>query len=710
MVAKRKKKIKYDFKPIDGLTTCIAEEVIIKDDSTQEGEWTPTSEFPYMKFGFEKLNPMQSGILKYIDKDVNIIVCSKTASGKTLVIEMLAAYHIAKGQKAMYLSPAKALSNEKLADWAELEHAFADKSIGILTGDYAKSASALKAMNEADINIVTIDMLDSCTRASSLDKFPWMMDCGVLLLDELQVLGSSGRGDKAESALMRFTELNPNARIVMLSATIQNPQDIQGFVKKLNGKETILYESKFRPCDLTKHFIRITPNPGTNENEAKEELLTKLINDYPEDSCLSFVGSKRIGQNLCNSLTKNGIESKFYKADLDMKERTELYNNFNSRVFRSLIGTTAVSAGINLCARRVFVTTTTVGLNTQMEASVINQEIGRSGRPKYEKEGDAYIFLKAKQFDREIKRILEGEPLMSQMHDPNIIAFHTIAEIANNKIKTPIDLVNWYERSLARYQSGRSMELYEAKTVFERLLRCCMIAENPEEMGTYLATTIGKITAMMYQVPENVHSLKLNFDKFFQFNRSEYKSQKEYDLAFAQTIANIPEWQERNKTFVSQEEKLLAHVYFGIPLVTGVDKIALGYYLLLNNDIYRAACEQEKKVKYFNLTIETLRNDSERLISTLSQIDARTKRWGQKDFWSMMGTRLMYGVGPERLELVQVSEIGGARSKQLYDNGIRTIKDMVNNEFKVKEILGDKVAETAMQSARVLHSAAQIGW
>ena len=85
----------------------------------------PTKDFPFMTFPFENFNPMQSGIVNdIINKESNFIVLSPTASGKTVVFEMLASKLIASGKKAIYLSPLKALSDEKLQDWTEECHFF----------------------------------------------------------------------------------------------------------------------------------------------------------------------------------------------------------------------------------------------------------------------------------------------------------------------------------------------------------------------------------------------------------------------------------------------------------------------------------------------------------------------------------------------------------------------------------------------------------
>ena len=701
MVRKTKAKSKkIELTPIAGLSKSECSEFMILDDSVQDGEWVETSKFPYMKFNFEKMNPMQAGILEYIDKDVNLVICSKTGSGKTLVIEMLAAYTIAQGKNAIYMSPMKSLSNEKIADWNNIEHDFADKKVAILTGDYGKSDAALKQMNEANINIITNEMLDSVTRSATPEKHPWIYNCGILLVDESHNLGSVGRGDKSESALMRFSEHNPNARIALVSATIPNVDELKKWLTLLNGKETIVYESKFRPCSMMKHYIKMEVNKGCSEIEAKQELISKLLNENENDSFITFVGSKKIGKKISDGLTENNIPSKFYKADLPMEERNELCAAFNKKEFRSLVSTSGLSVGVNLCARRVLVPYTTYGLNQKMTVSEITQMMGRCGRYKYETEGDAYVVIKDKNFNSIVEEIQKGQPVISQMQDADIIAFHVLSSIMNKKIRNPEDLIEWYKRTLAKVQT-RDMELYEAKEVFNRLLKCgCIILDVDGE--NYVITQTGAIASNFYLLPEDMLAWKKNFDIFYKVKEENNLTLHQQDLLFAQALSHIPTWEVKQKAWISQEEISMAYEFFNVPLKKGSDKIALGYYLILNSDAYQSAIAQESKVKFFHNTIEQIKMDSERIISALSLLDVRTKKWQQGDFWSMMATRLKYGVPPERLELCKVEGIGGARSKMLWDNGIRSINDLIKNQHKVKEIVGDKVAEKIIPSAMTI--------
>jgi helicase len=698
MVKKKKssKKQEIVFTPIEGLQYSDAEITTVATESTKDGECIPTTNFPYMKFQFENFNPMQSGCLQWWDKDVNLIVSSFTASGKTTVIEGIAAHTMSLGKKVIYTSPMKSLSNEKIADWENLEHDFSNKKVCILTGDVTRSDSHLQKLNEADLNILTSECLDVCCRNSGDSKYPWIKDTGALIVDESHFVGVPHRGDKIEASIINFAKLNPNARIIFLSATMPNIEDFKKWLIGLNGKETITYTSNYRPCDLEKIFVRFKQKNGATENMAKEELIYYFMQKNLDISYLAFVGSKKAGQSICNSMDALRVENKFFKADLSRDERIQLYNDFNDRKFKLMVSTSAASTGINLAARTVFVTATTFGPFEEISTMDLLQMAGRAGRPKYEKEGTAIFLLKESRFKKDYTRINAGEPVISQMNDNNILAFHVLAEIMNKSINCPIDLVNWYNKTLARHQS-REMEIYEAKDIFARLERCGMINEMTD--GTYVITKVGIVTAQMYLIPEDVAAWIRNFNEYFS-RIDEFHSEKDHDLAISMALAMVPSW--KNKTYVSADEKQVADDEFGIFIGNAQQKIGLCYWLCLNQDEFNEAMGRNPKARFFYQAVEALRKDVERIVSAMMLIDVRTHKWNAVKMWQELTTRFKYGCPRERLALCSLDGIGGARSKDLFDKGIRTVNDVIRNQFIVKEVLGDKIADKAINSARAM--------
>ena len=97
----------------------------------------PVKDFPFAKYPFENFNVVQSTIIPYCSEDMNGVVAASTSSGKTIVAEIFGSRLIReKKKKFIYLTPLKALAQEKIDDWTNLNHHFSDLKLSICTGDY----------------------------------------------------------------------------------------------------------------------------------------------------------------------------------------------------------------------------------------------------------------------------------------------------------------------------------------------------------------------------------------------------------------------------------------------------------------------------------------------------------------------------------------------------------------------------------------------
>ena len=215
-------------------------------------------DYPYMSWDFEYFNPMQTKVLPYVTSDCNIVVAAPTASGKTVVAEMVMGCVFNETDKsAIYLAPMKALAEEKISDFESDEHEFSKHNQAIMTGDYTMTAQKLKEVSQAKVVIMTNEMLATRARLYKSEKNEWLKNVGVLIVDEIHLLGVDGRGDSTEAALMSFSKLNPECRLILLSATMPNCGALARWCQVLNGKETALIESDYRPCKLNKNYVRI---------------------------------------------------------------------------------------------------------------------------------------------------------------------------------------------------------------------------------------------------------------------------------------------------------------------------------------------------------------------------------------------------------------------------------------------------------------------
>lgn len=134
------------------------------------------------------------------------------------------------------LVPLRALAREKYEDFKN-KYAPAGMRIAQSTGDYDSADPFIK---NADIIISTNEKMDSLIRHHS----GWLNDVDLVVADEIHLLGDPHRGPTLEIVLTRLRSMNPELRIIALSATIPNAADIAHWL------DARLIESGWRPVPL----------------------------------------------------------------------------------------------------------------------------------------------------------------------------------------------------------------------------------------------------------------------------------------------------------------------------------------------------------------------------------------------------------------------------------------------------------------------------
>ncbi|MGQ0618150.1 MAG: DEAD/DEAH box helicase [Acidimicrobiia bacterium] len=182
-------------------------------------------------YDFE-LDPFQVRAIDAVDAGESVLVAAPTGSGKTVVAEYAVALALGQGHKAFYTTPIKALSNQKFADLAR-RHGTAN--VGLLTGDNAVNG-------DAPVVVMTTEVLRNMIYASSsaLDGLRFVV------LDEVHYLQDAYRGPVWEEVILH---LPPEVRLVCLSATVSNAEELADWITTVRGPTTTVIEER-RPVEL----------------------------------------------------------------------------------------------------------------------------------------------------------------------------------------------------------------------------------------------------------------------------------------------------------------------------------------------------------------------------------------------------------------------------------------------------------------------------
>jgi ATP-dependent RNA helicase HelY len=172
-----------------------------------------------------------------IDRAETVVVSAPTGSGKTVVAEAAIARARERGERVLYTTPLKALSNQKYAD-LRVQHGAA--AVGLLTGDNSING-------RAPVVVMTTEVLRNMMYAASPD----LAEVGIVVLDEVHYLQDRARGPVWEEIIIH---LDRAVRLVCLSATVANAAEFAAWVEARRGPTTLIVE-RDRPVPLSSEYL-----------------------------------------------------------------------------------------------------------------------------------------------------------------------------------------------------------------------------------------------------------------------------------------------------------------------------------------------------------------------------------------------------------------------------------------------------------------------
>jgi helicase len=656
-----------------------------------QNELVPTSNYPHANWKFANFNPVQSRLIDIYNGNANATIAAATAAGKTVSSEIFAAYEIRKNKKKMlYIGPLKSLVKEKHQDWTKLDYHFGDLKVSICSGDYRLTNNRIKELEAADIIVMTPEMLASRCRNHKSEKSQFLHHIGCVVFDESHLLGVPSRGDHIEIALMKLTEINPECRVILLSATLPNVPEVCGWVSKLTGRDTYYLESKYRPCPLHIHYEKYFDGGKKYEDKENEKVgsAVGIVNYYSEDKFLVFVHTKRTGQLVLAALKRAGIEAEFHNADLDAAKRDALEKKFKEDPkFRCVVATSTLAWGVNLPSRRVVIVGVDRGLQP-VENYDIWQMAGRAGRPAFDPRGDVYILVPESSEKDVITRLNKKTPIRSQLLDDigghhKTLAFHIVSEIHHGNVKTKEGFHNWFARSFAAHQNQDFSDV-ELDKLIDLLVKCKAVKIEDDE---YRVTMTGTVASMFYFSPFDVADLKENFKKLFE----NHWEKDDVRLAVALSDIDSNRWGIVNKNERAEMLKFQLQVEqkFGKGTIKeSAIKTAFGYHNLMTG--------QDNPV--FGALQAGLRADSERTLEVLNAVDTMSAKWNEGSYFNTIRLRLTYGVRTELVDLCRIPNVGKVRAERLFASGVKNMDDFLKTPVDKLSLAMNLTVDKAKES------------
>lgn len=663
---------------------------------SKDADCLPTSSYPHAKWKFETFNPVQSRVLDFYDKENNGLVAASTSAGKTVVAEMFIADEVRRrGGKGMFLAPLRALAREKVEDWKSPGHHFHDLNISICTGDFRLTKERSAELAKADIIIMTSEMLSHRSRSHASEQSSFLREVGTLVVDESHLLTVPGRGDHLEVGLMKFSQINPDARLVLLSATMPNVEEIAEWVSySLNGKQTFVIRSTYRPVPLTTHYEPYADDMRRYDLVEREKInkAMDIVEYYPDDKFLIFAHTKRTGESMKRELRSAGIECEFHNADLDSSARAKVEDRFkNDPRFRVIVATSTLAWGMNMPARRVVILGVHRGVD-EVEPHDIIQMVGRSGRYGIDPMGDAYILVPESRVHEYKQKYSSSRKIESQLLSKNgphhkTLAFHLVSEIFQGDIKTREDVMAWYKRSLAYFQDKKLDDGLLDSTI-DLLSKCGAVGE---EGGELYARPVGRVSAMFYMSPFDVSSYYFNFRRLFEGG---FEGD---DVRVSLALANIDSnWNSIvSKAEKEEMESFSAKTRACMPgsfVPDGVVRAAFCYHALMNG-VNAGACGSTQR---------GLQADFNRVSQIIQTLGSLSSAWSRQSWFSSLESRISSGAPAHLLDLCRLPGVGKARATRLYDAGFHDVasilsgdKEEIARALNMKKEAMDKLVQAA---------------
>jgi len=683
----------------------------------------------------ELFPPQADCIREGVLEGKNILLASPTASGKTLIAELCALKHILEGGgKAIYLCPLRALASEKFEEfkkYTSIQKPNGTKvSVGISTGDFDTADNWLA---KYDVIVTTNEKADSLLR----HRAEWMDSISAVIVDEIHLLNEAGRGPTLEIVLARLMQYNANIQILALSATVNNVDEIAGWLnakyivtswRPINLKEGVILqdeiqykdgenrkieqETRFTVINMVLNTLRnggqalifastrknavssakqvashmdkiLIPKTGSKIVKKSLEEQTKSVLEKEAHKILESGERTQIGEELAD-LVRNGVA--YHHAGLSGAQRTIIEQGFKDRKIKVLTATPTLAWGVNLPARTVIIQDYRrfeAGLgNYPIPVLDYKQMAGRAGRPKYDKFGESVIVAKTadeSDFVMENYVLAKPERIWSRLAVEKILRTHVLSTIASDYAHTEEGIYEFFRKTFYAYQ----YDVKAIQNVIAKILRFLHDEEMICVMGDdIVATKLGKRISELYIDPLSGIIIR---------DALQTKPPVLTEFSLLQLIAHTPdmgpimrpyqrEMEKLTDTLEEHQQELLVETpsqrdYIGYADFLGEVKMAM----VLNAWIEETS--EDRLLERFNVQPGDLYRTIESAKWLLHAVERLAPVIANKnkevtDLSNELVERVSMGIKRELMPIVTLEGVGRVRGRIIFNAGFQTVEDL----------------------------------
>ncbi|MBN2196874.1 MAG: DEAD/DEAH box helicase [Polyangiaceae bacterium] len=346
------------------------------------------------------LRPIQARFLEeghFLESRRNLVVIAPTNAGKSLVGDLVLLEAVASGHRAVLVEPLRALAQQRtdevrrlleLATGGPLRGA---PQVRLTTGDYRLEHEDITAPppSDGEVVVATPERLEAIGRHEA--GRAWFDAIGAVVIDEAHLVSEPRRGPTLEFLIARLKTLPTPPRIVLLSATVGEPERLRDW---LDPADLLVERRRVPRLDLSVWELE----DGEDPDEVLASELGQVLED-DQSQVLVFVYRRADAESLARKLVRAGLSWSSgvvaFHSGLPAAQREQVRQRVATGELRVVVTTTALSLGLNLPATHVVVRDSWFHGHGRLEVDQLLQMMGRAGRG--DRAGQAAVLVRSNQ-------------------------------------------------------------------------------------------------------------------------------------------------------------------------------------------------------------------------------------------------------------------------------------------------------------------------
>lgn len=338
--------------------------------------------------------PVQEQAFEHIFRDHSVLVTVPTGTGKTMMAKGAIYKAVEQGQRVIYTTPLRALTEEK---YRELGEDFGADNVGFATGDFQENL-------DAPIQVMVAEIL--WNRIYSDRGVP---PADVVVMDEAHYVNDYSRGYVWEQSIIG---LHADTQLILLSATIGRAHEFCHWVEVTRQSPMKLVESTVRQVPIEHQFREAYLIDVVKELTAAGDV-PAIIFSFGRDLCFERARLLKSCPRFTTDEEKAEIlrraDEVFHDTGASKELRGLLGHGIGvhhagilprykqlveeltlERLLRFVVSTETISAGINLPAKVVIFPSLRKFIKRKarlLDAAEYQQMAGRAGRPQFDDKG-----------------------------------------------------------------------------------------------------------------------------------------------------------------------------------------------------------------------------------------------------------------------------------------------------------------------------------